>query len=195
MELKTSHLYRMTYYSLVYRLFQIAFYVALGSHFGMTSHYFGLKQLQRHEGFRAIVYLCTAGKRTIGYGRNIDDNPITEQELKDLNIDTSEHLIVTKEQGEQLLINDLKKYIHAVDTSFPDVMQLLNEPRKWVLYNMAYNIGISRLRKFLGMLSAILQGNFIKASMEMLDSKWATQVGRRAQELSLQMKSGEWQNG
>jgi lysozyme len=57
---------------------------------------------------------------------------------------------------------------------------------------MAFNLGMTRLRKFNKMFSGILQGNFIKASIEMLDSAWAKQVGYRANELSLQMKTGEW---
>lgn len=158
----------------------------------------GIEQLKRHEGFRGTPYKCTANKWTIGYGRNIEDNPLKPSEMESIGLGPTIpplELEITKEQATKLLEMDVKKYIHAVDTSFPDVMQLLNEPRKWVLYNMAFNMGMTSIRKFNGMLSGILQGNFIKASVEMLDSKWAKQVGKRAQELALQMKKGEWQNG
>lgn len=38
------------------------------------------KELIRDEGFRSKPYKCTAGKLTIGVGRNIEDNGITEDE-------------------------------------------------------------------------------------------------------------------
>jgi lysozyme len=154
-----------------------------------------LEQLKKHEGFRGDVYQCTAGANTIGYGHNLDANPIKISEYEAMGLSIEHDFIktpMTKEQASILLELDLKKYIHAVDTSFPDITQLLNDPRKAVLYNMAFNLGMTRLRKFNKMFSAILQGNFIKASIEMLDSAWAKQVGHRANELSLQMKTGEW---
>lgn len=153
----------------------------------------GIDQLKRHEGFRGDVYKCTAGKNTIGYGRNIDDNPITEKEFKECGIEKTTPLKITEQQASKLLELDIRKHVHAVNTSFPDIVQLLNEPRQWVLYNMSFNIGMTKLRKFQGMFSAVLQGNFVKASIEMLDSKWAKQVKGRANELALQMKTGDWQ--
>jgi lysozyme len=150
----------------------------------------GIEQIKKHEGFMPTVYKCTAGANTIGYGRNIDANPITEHEL--IQCGMKDYNTITKEQATKLLEMDLQKYIHAVDTSFPDIIQLLNEPRKWVLYNMAFNMGMTRLRKFVNFFSAILNLNYTKASIEMLDSAWHKQVGKRAQELSLQMKTGEW---
>ena len=35
-----------------------------------------IAQLKRHEGFRNRVYLCSAGKETIGYGYNLKANPL-----------------------------------------------------------------------------------------------------------------------
>ena len=39
-----------------------------------------IEQLMRHEGFRTKPYRCSAGKLTIGYGRNLDDKGITKAE-------------------------------------------------------------------------------------------------------------------
>jgi len=42
------------------------------------------------------------------------------------------------------------------------------------------------------MLAACELGDYLSASNEMLDSKWAVQVGARASELSTQMLTGEY---
>lgn len=155
----------------------------------------GILQLKNDEGFQPFPYKCTAGKWTIGYGRNIDDSPLKPSELEELGIPINTNpleLELSKEQADKLLRMDIKKYIHAVNTSFPDIIPTLDIPRRWVLYNMAFNVGMSKLRKFLKFLSALIQGNYTKAAMEMLDSSWAKQVPNRANRLALQMKTGEW---
>ena len=65
-----------------------------------------------------------------------------------------------------------------------------NEVRQGVLINMMYNLGWPRLSKFKKMLAAFESKDYKLASIEMLDSKWAVQVGRRATELSDIMKAG-----
>jgi lysozyme len=56
---------------------------------------------------------------------------------------------------------------------------------------MGFNLGISRLLHFRRMLSALEQGDYQKAAVEMLDSKWARQVGKRATHLNHMMKTGD----
>ena len=58
---------------------------------------------------------------------------------------------------------------------------------------MAFNIGIYGLLGFKKFLSLCEAMSYTDASEEMLNSKWAEQVGARAHRLSLQMRSGEWQ--
>ena len=36
--------------------------------------------IQRHEGCKLMPYKCTAGKTTIGYGRNVEDTGISIEE-------------------------------------------------------------------------------------------------------------------
>jgi len=57
---------------------------------------------------------------------------------------------------------------------------------------MAFNMGVPRLKKFVKMWNAIHEGLFDIASTEMLDSRWADQVGRRAIILSNAMKEGSF---
>lgn len=127
-----------------------------------------------HEGLRLKPYRCTADKLTIGFGRNLEDKGITQEE------------------AEYLLSNDILAVQSVIWKSIP-AYDRLNDARKGVLVNMAFNLGMNGLLKFKKMLSAIEYGHFTQASREMLDSNWANQVGNRAQELAEQMKTGEWQ--
>jgi lysozyme len=55
---------------------------------------------------------------------------------------------------------------------------------------MDFNLGITRLLKFVKMLEALEQHDYDTAAEEMLGSLWASQVGNRAIELSEMMKKG-----
>jgi len=132
-----------------------------------------IEQLKRHEGFRSKPYLCTAGKTTIGYGRNLDD------------------VGITKDEAETLLKHDINTAIAQLIARYPFVDNL-DTVRFDCLINMCFNLGITRLSKFKKMWAAIEQGSYRRASEEMMDSKWAKQVGLRAEELAYQMLTGEY---
>jgi lysozyme len=132
-----------------------------------------IEQVKRHEGFRSKVYQCSAGKNTIGYGRNLDDVGITVEEAEDL------------------LYSDLLNARIEVSSRIKPAKKLVGA-RFDVLVNMAFNLGISRLLLFKRMIAAIEKGDYEAASDEMLSSKWARQVGSRAVELSIQMQTGEY---
>ena len=67
-----------------------------------------------------------------------------------------------------------------------------NDARRSVLINMAFQLGVSGLMKFKRFIAAYRAGDFVTASKEMLDSRWAMQTPNRAKELSEQMLTGEW---
>ena len=69
----------------------------------------------------------------------------------------------------------------------------LNEPRKAVIVSMIFNLGFPRFNKFVNTIGFLEDGLWEEASEEMLNSKWAHQVGNRAIMLSRQMATGEWQ--
>jgi lysozyme len=108
------------------------------------------EMLIRHEGLALKPYLCTAGRLTIGVGRNLDDVGISELEAR------------------LMLSNDIARV------------------------NMIFNLGISRFKGFKKMIAAIVVGNFERAAEEMLNSKWADQVGPRARELARMMRMGSY---
>ncbi len=60
-----------------------------------------------------------------------------------------------------------------------------------VLVEMVFNLGINRFKTFRKMIKAVKQGDYVLASREMLDSRWAKQVGQRAITLSNIMKKGK----
>lgn len=127
-------------------------------------------QLERHEGKRLKPYRDTAGKLTIGVGRNLDDVGLSEDEV------------------DALLINDIGRVEHDLFRLVP-CYSSLPDPQQRVLANMAFNLGVTGLLKFQHMLAAVAARDFNTAAQEMLDSAWAKQVGTRAIELADQMRA------
>jgi len=128
------------------------------------------KSIKKHEGLRLQIYKCTSGKSTIGYGRNLDDNGISVQE------------------AETLLMNDVSRCISQLEMNI-DFFNYLPDIAKSVLTDMCYNMGISNLMKFRKTLMYLEQNDWKSASEEMLCSKWFTQVGVRALNLSNRLAS------
>ena len=129
------------------------------------------EQLIRHEGLRLTVYDCPAGYKTIGVGRNIEQKGITESEAL------------------YLLDNDIGYFTEQLEENLIG-FQELSEDKKAVLVNMAFNLGVNGLLKFKNMLAAVTEERWEDASSEMLNSRWADQVGNRAIELSEIMANG-----
>lgn len=128
------------------------------------------KDLKVDEGFRCSPYQCSADKKTIGYGWNIDDRPISERIA---GLILQEQILETLAECERL------PWFHNLSTV-----------RKGVIINMIFNIGMGRFLGFQKTIGFIKAGMFGKAALEMLDSKWARQVGRRADRLSAEMREG-----
>lgn len=128
--------------------------------------------IQRHEGVRLRVYTDTRGKRTIGYGRNLDDVGISHEEAL------------------MLLQNDyITALNHALSYSW---YKNLTEARQAVIVDMVFNLGRAKFGKFERMIAAIEAGDFASAALEMLHSTWATEVPDRVAQNASIMTSGEW---
>ena len=125
-----------------------------------------------HEGLELKPYKCTAGHLTIGIGRNLDDRGITEDEAR------------------FLCQNDVDIVEQELTRKFPFIVGL-DDVRIRVLLDMAFNLGVPRLSAFSNMWAALEEGDYKQAAVEMLDSRWARQVGRRATNLSQMMETGE----
>lgn len=127
-------------------------------------------RVKLHEGLRLKPYKCTAGKTTIGYGRNLDD------------------VGLSNEEAEYLLKHDLENAEKEAEKL--DCYKKLNQNRKDILIEMVFNLGYPRLCGFKKMLSALDRGDYDGAANEMLDSKWARDVGERAKTLAYFMRIG-----
>lgn len=129
------------------------------------------QQLIHHEGLRLKPYRCSAGKLTIGVGRNLED------------------VGISREEAMRLLDNDIGRCRGELADSVPAYLRL-DETRKNVLIDMCFNLGIAGLLEFENMLAAVEAGDYDKAADEMLNSKWAGQVGKRADTLAEMMRRG-----
>lgn len=126
----------------------------------------------KHEGLEFKPYMCTAGKLTIGVGRNIEDVGISEDEAM------------------FMLDNDIRACTKDMINLFHDWYQLPGN-RQSVLINMRFNLGPNRFRKFKKMITAVNGKKFNQAANEMRDSRWYRQVGNRAVELVEMMRKEE----
>ena len=129
-----------------------------------------IEELTRDEGYRCKVYLDSVGIETIGIGRNLVD------------------VGVSKDEAKYLLSNDIKGAV--ADAEGFSWYAKLSPARKRVIVNMLFNIGLTRFKKFKKTIQYIDCGDYGSASVEMLDSRWADQVGIRAKRLSKMMKNG-----
>jgi len=133
-----------------------------------------LDMLTLHEGLELKPYKCTSDKLTIGIGRNIEDIGITEDEAR------------------YLLQNDVDRILKEVEHW--TFLEKLNDVRQAVILDMVFNMGVSRFNAntWVKTFAAIQDEDWEKVANEMLDSKWAKQVGQRAIRLSQMMRKGEW---
>ena len=152
-----------------------------------------IKIIAKHEGMVLEPYKDSLGISTIGIGRNLEDRSITDGELMHLN-KTLEDVVnngLTEEEAYYLCNNDIMIVEKELVANKPIVLQL-DDIRQMCLVDMGFNMGVPRLMKFINMWEAIEEVDFQWASEEMLDSRWAKQVGRRATHLSKVMRTGEW---
>ena len=129
-----------------------------------------IAQLKSDEGFREHMYKCSENKTTIGYGFNLEVG-LTEQE--------SDVLLRFKISQLKFILGEYRWY------------RLLNDVRKGVIINMVYQMGLNGVRQFKKMIAAIEEGDYDKAAIEMMDSKWFSQTEKRANRLINKMRTGE----
>ena len=126
--------------------------------------------LKRDEGFRGVPYKCTAGKTTIGYGRNLEANPLTQAE------------------AEVLLRNDIAK-VEAEADKFPWYGSL-DPVRQAVVLSAIFQLGPLAWREFAETIRYIDAGDYIGAARQMRNSLWAQQTPARVGRLAKMMEDG-----
>jgi len=136
-----------------------------------------VNQLRRDEGEVLHAYEDHLGFLTIGIGRLIDKRKGGG---------------ISAQEAAYLLNNDIDTRIVELERRIP-WFKSLDEARKGVLLNMAFQLGVDGILAFKNTLKEVQDGNYSKASEMMLLSKWATQTPERAKRLAKQMETGEWQ--
>ncbi len=137
----------------------------------------GKDKTKNYEGFSSDVYKDSVGKRTVGYGFNLEDTSI------DLHPDVvSGKRPITKQESDtafdkrySIAEKDARKFLG-------DSFNKLNQDQKDTVVDMAYNMGYARLSTFKKFKASVQEGNWGKAAEELKNSKWYGQTGRRAKE-------------
>ena len=137
-----------------------------------------MESVKKHEGYRNKVYLDTLGKRTVGVGHLCvedfweDDKEYEEKFLMEILADDLQNAI----KGAR----ELKE-----EHSCTDIDEIAQE----ILVEMVFQLGKNGVSKFRNMWKALAEKNYIGASYEMLDSRWAKQTPNRAKSMADQMKA------
>tara|TARA_R110000803_G_scaffold40094_4_gene86404 strand:- start:205 stop:648 length:444 start_codon:yes stop_codon:yes gene_type:complete len=141
-----------------------------------------IEMLQRHEGEvktngRHLIYKCSAGHWTVGIGRNVDVNG---------------GLGLSDDEVRYLLENDIARVIKELSSEYRWFSDL-DDVRKDAMIDISFNLGATRLRKFVLALEAMATADYQTASKEFLDSDWSRTVKGRSVELASMIETGEYQ--
>lgn len=128
--------------------------------------------LVHHEAYRQFPYQDTTGHITVGIGRNLSDRGISTTEAF------------------YLLDDDIIYFSGKLSYSLK-FFSTLDENRQIALIDMCFNLGLNGFLAFTQMMLALEAKDYGRAADEMLDSKWATQVGERATTLANIIRTGE----
>jgi len=135
-------------------------------------------EIKLHEGFVPKVYKDSLGKRTIGYG-----HLCVEPEQWD---DDKEY---TKEELEIIFEKDFSEALKNAESLIGS--RSINHMAKQVIIEMVFQLGIGGVGKFKKMWEALGREDYLLASTEMLDSRWAKQTPARCGKLSGKMRSAK----
>ena len=119
------------------------------------------KMLIKNEGLVCQPYHCSAGKLTIGVGRNLESNGISEDEAM------------------YLLENDIKRVTANLDKMWA-VWRTFPEKAQLVCIDMTFQMGITGFMNFRQTRALMEMGCWLEASEEVLRSKYAIQTPNRA---------------
>ena len=137
-----------------------------------------MESVKKHEGYRNKVYLDTLGKRTVGVGHLCvedfweDDKEYEERFLMDILAEDLQNAI----KGAR----ELKEEYDCTD---------IDEIAQEIIVEMVFQLGKTGVSKFKNMWKALAEKNYIGASYEMLDSRWAKQTPNRAKAMADLMKA------
>ena len=137
------------------------------------------EQIKRHEGEVLEIYEDSLGYLTFGVGHLIKDS----DDEHGLPVGTP----VSQERVDEVYEYDFEKHveetIHVFESKGGEDFYALPEDIQHVLINMTFNLGGTRFGKFNNMWKGVIENDWEKVAVEMEDSRWFKQVGRRSVEL------------
>ena len=155
-----------------------------------------LKELKEEEGFRSIPYLDTQGFWTIGYGRNIDGLPLSEQEFTHLfpneSIKNNNRQWLIKTWSKSKITRESAIYLleSVVSTCEQEARFIYDDfdsyktTKKVVILDLLYNLGLSRYKGFKKHIKAVKVKDWDTAAKELLNSRAARQDKDRYKRLA-----------
>jgi len=129
------------------------------------------EQLKVDEGVKYEIYKDHLGYPTFGIGHLITENDPEHGEP-----DGTE---ISEDRVNEVFETDVAKFVSEAKILFPDLDDL-PEVAQQVIVNMAFNMGRPRLSKFKNFIAGVNDRDWVRAAEEMMDSRWADQVGARA---------------
>jgi len=138
------------------------------------------EQLKVDEGVKYEIYHDHLGYKTFGIGHLV----VPQDKEYGSPVGTP----ISEDRVNSIFAEDVEKYISEAKKVFPDLEDKPEEAQQ-VIVNMCFNMGEPRLSGFKKFITAINNEEWQNASVEMLDSRWANQVGVRATRLSDRIKA------
>jgi lysozyme len=141
--------------------------------------------LEKHEGKKRRKYKCTAGRWTIGIGHNMEDEPLPEEMQRFL--DSNGY--ITDEMIYELLEKDIEDAINDAWDLYPN-LESYSEARQAALIDFLFNVGKRVALQFKRLNRAVNEEKWDNAAKYLLESKYARQVGQRAQTIARMLREG-----
>ena len=140
------------------------------------------EQLKIDEGCVYEIYNDHLGYPTFGIGHLIiESDPENGQTVG---------TPVSEDRVTSAFDSDIEIVLSDCNKLYPDFESLPEEAQQ-IIANMMFNLGYPRMSKFRGMKAGVDERNWNRAADEMVDSRWYTQVGKRAERLVDRMREIE----
>jgi lysozyme len=137
------------------------------------------KDTRDYEGFNNKIYYDTEGYPTIGYGHKIPKKDLKSGKFKNG---------ISREYANKLYAEDMNRTSNRFFKKYPQYKDYPKEV-KTALIDASFNMGEGFLDKFKNMKRALDQKNYPEAATQLLDSKYAEQVGQRAKDNAMRIAS------
>jgi lysozyme len=138
------------------------------------------EELKIDEGCKYEIYLDHLGLPTFGIGHLVLDSDMEHGQ----EVGTP----VSEDRVNECFAKDVETVLSESLQLYPN-FEVLPEEAQLIIANMMFNMGRPRLSKFKGMKAAVDAGDYHRAAVEMVDSRWYQQVTNRADRLVARMRS------